>query len=90
ERLMVDWLIYVQRADSVPLRVLAFSRVQCLDEKAVSVYLLINALAVVLQKIVSEKVFINFDFSAEDALIFADANQLEIALLNLVIYARDA
>ncbi|MFH7489677.1 hybrid sensor histidine kinase/response regulator, partial [Pseudomonas syringae pv. tagetis] len=49
-----------------------------------------NGLADLLQKTVTEKVIIKFVLSADDPWIFADANQLENALLNLLINARDA
>ncbi|RMR09580.1 hybrid sensor histidine kinase/response regulator [Pseudomonas syringae group genomosp. 7] len=90
ERFMDAALISAQRAASLTHRLLAFSRRQSLDEKALSVNQLINALADLLQKTVTEKVIIKFDLSAEDPWIFADANQLENAVLNLVINARDA
>ncbi|QXW45867.1 hybrid sensor histidine kinase/response regulator [Pseudomonas amygdali] len=90
ERFMDAALVSAQRAASLTHRLLAFSRRQSLDEKAVSVNKLINALADLLQKTVNEKIIIRFDLSREDPWIFADANQLENAVLNLVINARDA
>ncbi|GFZ58489.1 Histidine kinase-response regulator hybrid protein [Pseudomonas amygdali pv. eriobotryae] len=90
ERFMDAALISAQRAASLTDRLLAFSRRQSLDEKAVSVNNLITALADLLQKTVTEKIIIKFDLSPEDPWVFADANQLENAVLNLVINARDA
>ncbi|KPB11606.1 PAS domain-containing sensor histidine kinase [Pseudomonas amygdali] len=90
ERFMDAALISAQRAASLTDRLLAFSRRQSLDEKAVSVNNLITALADLLKKTVTEKIIIKFDLSPEDPWVFADANQLENAVLNLVINARDA
>ncbi|RMV86196.1 PAS domain-containing sensor histidine kinase [Pseudomonas amygdali] len=90
ERFMDAALISAQRAASLTDRLLAFSRRQSLDEKAVSVNNLITALADLLKKTVTEKIIIKFDLSPEDPWVFADANQLENTVLNLVINARDA
>jgi signal transduction histidine kinase/CheY-like chemotaxis protein len=90
EKFMDAALTSAQRAASLTHRLLAFSRRQSLDAKPVSVNSLIQALADLLQQTVTEKIILNFDLSPEEPWIFADANQLENAVLNLVINARDA
>jgi signal transduction histidine kinase/CheY-like chemotaxis protein len=79
-----------QRAASLTQRLLAFSRRQSLNAQAVSVNQLVLALQDLLYGSVPEHLNLIFDLSDEDPWICADANQLENAILNLVINARDA
>jgi len=90
ERFMDAAMLSAQRASSLTHRLLAFSRRQSLDAKAVSLNQLISTLADLLQRTITEKIVLKLDLSPEDPWIFADANQLENAILNLVINARDA
>jgi CheY-like chemotaxis protein len=79
-----------QRAASLTQRLLAFSRRQSLNAQPVSVNQLVLALQDLLQGSVPEHLTLKFDLSPEDPWISVDANQLENAILNLVINARDA
>ncbi|CAM3054220.1 hybrid sensor histidine kinase/response regulator [Pseudomonas floridensis] len=90
ERFMDAAMTSAQRAASLTHRLLAFSRRQSLDAKAVSVNQLITSLADLLRRTVTEQIVLTLDLSPEDPWIFADTNQLENAILNLVINARDA
>lgn len=90
ERFMDAALTSARRAASLTHRLLAFSRRQSLDAKPVPVNKLIQSLEDLLHRTVTEKVILKFNLSPEDPWVFADANQLENAVLNLVINARDA
>lgn len=79
-----------QRAASLTQRLLAFSRRQSLNAKPVSVNELVLALQDLLYGSVPEHLTLKFDLSDEEPWICVDANQLENAILNLVINARDA
>jgi signal transduction histidine kinase/ActR/RegA family two-component response regulator len=79
-----------QRAASLTHRLLAFSRRQSLHPKAVSVNELIRSLADLLKRTVTENIVLKIELSVGQPLIFVDSNQLENAVLNLVINARDA
>ena len=79
-----------QRAASLTHRLLAFSRRQSLHPKAVSVNELIRSLADLLKRTVTENIVLKIELSVDQPLIFVDSNQLENAVLNLVINARDA
>ncbi|WP_256663773.1 PAS domain-containing sensor histidine kinase [Pseudomonas sp. gcc21] len=79
-----------QRAAGLTQRLLAFSRRQPLDAKPLSINQLVAALKDLLQRTVSERISLSLDLCSEDPWICADANQLENAILNLVINARDA
>ncbi|KPW94408.1 MULTISPECIES: hybrid sensor histidine kinase/response regulator [Pseudomonas syringae group] len=90
ERFMDAALTSAQRAASLTHRLLAFSRRQSLDAGAVSVNQLVLSLADLLQRTVTEAITIQYELSQDEPWVFADANQLENAILNLVINARDA
>jgi CheY-like chemotaxis protein len=78
------------RAAGLTHRLLAFSRRQSLDSKAVQMNSLVMSMGELLQRSLNES--IQLDMRLDDNLWVAEAdpNQLESALLNLVINARDA
>ena len=78
------------RAASLTHRLLAFSRRQSLDSKAVQMNSLVLSMGELLQRSLNES--IQFEMRLDEKLWVAEAdpNQLESALLNLVINARDA
>jgi len=78
------------RAASLTQRLLAFSRRQSLDSKPLPVNELITTLYDLLDRTVTEQINLTLDLCAGAPWVLADANQLENAILNLVINARDA
>lgn len=90
ERFMDAANTSAQRAASLTQRLLAFSRRQPLDAKPFQVNQLVLALEDLLQGTLREHIVLRLDLSADDPWVCADANQLENAILNLVINARDA
>ncbi|MFN3433567.1 MAG: ATP-binding protein [Sphingomonas sp.] len=79
-----------QRAAALTARLLAFSRRQSLDARPVDVDALIADLSDLLERSVRENIALQIVAGGALPLAVADANQLENALLNLVINARDA
>ncbi len=79
-----------QRAASLTQRLLAFSRRQPLDAKPLPINRLVFTLKDLLQRTVSEQIALRLELCSEDPWIHVDGNQLENAILNLVINARDA
>jgi len=79
-----------QRAASLTQRLLAFSRRQPLQTQPTAVNPLIRSLAELLQRSLSET--IRFELALEDdaGLALVDPSQMENALLNLALNARDA
>jgi len=71
-------------------RLLAFSRRQPLEPKSVSVNSLIAGMSEILHQTLGETVQIETVLAACAWAIFVDSNQLESALLNLAVNARDA
>jgi signal transduction histidine kinase len=78
------------RAAGLTHRLLAFSRRQSLDSKPVEINHLVTSMSELLQRSLNES--INLDIRLGDQLWTAEAdpNQLESALLNLALNARDA
>ena len=77
------------RAASLTARLLAFSRRQSLDSKPTDVNTLVRSLAELLHHTVNENIAIVIATGEVPAAV-VDANQLENAILNLAINARDA
>jgi PAS domain S-box-containing protein len=79
-----------ERAAALTHRLLAFARRQSLDPQSVDVVRLINGMADLLHRSLGEQVQIEIVAPADIWPVHTDANQLENALLNLAINARDA
>jgi len=79
-----------QRAAALTSRLLAFSRRQALDPKPIDVNKFLAGSTEFLQRSLGELIQIEMVGSAGLWMIEADPNQLEAALVNLAINARDA
>jgi PAS domain S-box-containing protein len=80
----------VERATKLTAQLLAFSRSQQLDLQAVEVDALIVGMDDLLTRTLGHTVEVRTDLRAGTARANADPNQLELAILNLAINARDA
>jgi PAS domain S-box-containing protein len=80
----------VERATALTHRLLAFSRRQPLDPKPIEMNRLIIGMSDLLVHTIGEQVKVETVLSAGLWPISADANQLESAVLNLAVNARDA
>jgi signal transduction histidine kinase len=78
------------RAAGLTHRLLAFSRRQSLDAKPVEMNALVTSLGELLQRSLNESIQLEMQLSEPLWVAEADPGQLESALLNLVINARDA
>ncbi|WP_300631759.1 ATP-binding protein [Pseudomonas sp.] len=78
------------RAAGLTHRLLAFSRRQSLDPKPVEINQLVTSMGELLQRSINESICLQMRLSDSLWTAEADPNQLESALLNLVINARDA
>ena len=78
------------RAAGLTHRLLAFSRRQSLDSKPVQMNTLVVSMGELLQRSINESIHLDMQLSEQLWVAEADPNQLESALLNLVINARDA
>jgi len=78
------------RATALPHRLLAFSRRQTLDPSPTDLNALIEGMMELLQRTIGPLVSYSTQLSGDLWLTLCDTNQLENALLNLTINARDA
>ncbi|WP_460953198.1 ATP-binding protein [Pseudomonas marginalis] len=78
------------RAAGLTHRLLAFSRRQSLDSKPVGINQLVFSMGELLQRSINESITLDMRMNDQLWTAEADPNQLESALLNLVINARDA
>ena len=80
----------VERGSSLTGQLLAFSRKQSLSVKMFAVGKVISDVGEMLQRTLGEDIDFVLDIESEDALINADSNALQNALLNLSLNARSA
>lgn len=78
------------RAAGLTHRLLAFSRRQSLDSKPVEINQLVTSMGELLQRSINESITLDMRLTPQLWTAEADPNQLESALLNLVLNARDA
>ena len=78
------------RGAALTKRLLAFARRQELRPEAVDVRRLADSMAEMLQRSLGPTIQIEMEFNRDLALISVDPNQLELAILNLALNARDA
>ncbi len=79
-----------QRGDKLTKQLLAFSRGQRIELAPVDLHALAPGMEDLLRRSVGPAAQINFHMHPQARWVKSDANQLELAVLNLVINARDA
>jgi DNA-binding response OmpR family regulator len=89
-RLAENGMIAANRGAKLTAQLLAFSRVQQLDQSPVDVNELIEGMTPLLSQTLGPTVEIRRLLSPDLPPAIADGNQLELAILNLAINARDA
>ena len=91
ERRLIDGALQsADRAKTLVQRLLAFARRQPLKAVAVDLGLLIDGMAALIGSTVGPGITVRVDLAADLPRASADANQLEMAILNLGVNARDA
>ena len=89
-RSVANALTGTERAAALTQRLLAFSRRQPLDPKPLDVNRMIDDMIELLHRTLGETVLIETSLSEDIPSALVDGNQLENAILNLAINARDA
>lgn len=90
QRQIAGALTSAERAKTLVQRLLAFARRQPLQATAVDVGEMVTSMAELLTSTSGPRVKVEVVISPEAPRALADANQLEMALLNLAVNARDA
>jgi len=89
-RLLDNAIQGAQRGSILTQRMLSFARRQSLETKSIDLAALMNNLIELLQRAIGSGVRIETDVPRSLPPILADENQLELALMNLTVNARDA
>lgn len=90
QALLRNAALAAQRGAALTQRMLAFARRQDLDRKPVDLPVLVRDMSELLQRSLGPAIRIETRFPLALRRVHTDANQLETALLNLVVNARDA
>ncbi len=90
QRLIDGALQSAERAKTLVQRLLAFSRRQPLQPQAVDVAELVRGMSELIGSTTGPQIRMSVDVAANLPRALADANQLEMAILNLAVNARDA
>ncbi|MES2905511.1 MAG: ATP-binding protein [Pseudomonadota bacterium] len=90
QRLIEGAVQGAERGASLTQRLLAFARRQDLHVEAIKLEPLLENIAELLRRSVGPQIVIDFDFGADLPAAKIDRNQLELAILNLAVNARDA
>lgn len=91
ERRLIDGALQsAERAKTLVQRLLAFARRQPLQATAVDLGRLVSGMAELISSTLGPSINVRLDLAAGLPLAKADPNQLEMALLNLAVNARDA
>lgn len=78
------------RAATLTSQLLSFSRKAQLSPKQINPERFLQSFVAMMRRVMPEAVTLQLELSSKSAMIVVDVNQLENALLNLVINARDA
>ena len=78
------------RAGSITKQLLIFSRRQMIEPRAIRVNAVVLQIEKMLRRLLGEDIQLTLDFEEDVAPIKADPNQLEQAIVNLAVNARDA
>jgi signal transduction histidine kinase len=89
-RLLQNAIQGADRGKALTQRLLAFSRKQELKPQAVDFKQLVNGMEELLKRAVGHGITFSSEFPSDLPPLLVDANQLELALLNVALNARDA
>ncbi len=90
KRYAINALTAAERGARLTAQLLAFSRVQRLEVKPTNVAPLIEAMRPLLRNVLGPTIVKKFSLDESHMPVMADPTQLELAVLNLAINARDA
>jgi signal transduction histidine kinase len=89
-RLATNALEAARRGSKLAAQLLAFSRTQRMTVRRIDLRALLDGMSGLLTQSVGPSVRVDIDIDPQARHVVSDANQLELALLNLAVNARDA
>jgi len=89
-RMIANALQGTQRGAALTQRMLAFARRQDLQSEQIDIVALVDGMQLLIERTLGPAWTLQCDFPHDLPAVLADANQLELALLNLAVNARDA
>jgi PAS domain S-box-containing protein len=89
-RLLDNAMEGAQRGATLTQRMLAFARRQDLKPERIDIPVLVHGMKDLIQRSLGASILIETRFPLRISAVMADMNQIEMALLNLVVNARDA
>jgi PAS domain S-box-containing protein len=90
QRLVASAERAARRGADLTAKLLAFSRRQVLQPDALDIGAMLHSLAEMLRRTLDQRIHIEVDVAADCPAVLADPGQLDAALLNIAINARDA
>src|SRR5690606_32993801 len=90
QRLAANALEAARRGAKLAAQLLAFSRTQRMRVRRIDLQLLLNGMSGLLAQSVGPSIRVEVAIDPDATFVVSDANQLELALLNLAVNARDA
>ncbi len=79
-----------ERAAGLTRQLLAFSRKQMANPRAIDLKTLVGGMSEMLARLLGEDISLKFNFSGEPAIVEADSSMMEQIILNLSVNSRDA
>lgn len=79
-----------ERASALTKQLLAFSRKQVMRTQVVDFSEVVVRMEAMLRRLIGENITLRVDIAAGPALVACDPNQMEMAIMNMVVNARDA
>ncbi len=89
-KLLTEVVLGVRRGGNLTRQILTFSRRQTMETRVVEIGESVDAVKGIIESLASTGIEVAFDMDCGDALVEVDPSQLEQAIINLALNARDA
>ncbi|MEN2985492.1 MAG: PAS domain S-box protein [Thermodesulfovibrionaceae bacterium] len=90
KRYLENVLFSAEKAEKLIQQMLAFCRKQILDLKVININDLIRSMEEMIKRMIGEDIVLSLNLSKDIGLVKADLHQIENAIVNLLVNARDA
>ncbi|MCS7164529.1 MAG: ATP-binding protein, partial [Thermodesulfovibrio sp.] len=90
KRYLENILFSAEKAEKLIQQMLAFCRKQILDLRVININDLIRSMEEMIKRMIGEDIVLSLNLSKDIGLVKADLHQIENAIVNLLVNARDA